>query len=385
MNKPDYKGGSIINLVSSIGRAFGYKSRYNSLKILPSSEIKMHDNVVLMVIDGLGYDFLKKNGGDKLFGNNIRGKITSVFPSSTTAAIPAFLTGDSSKQHGMIGWYSYLKEFGTIVIPLKYRAKIKNEVDLSELADIRNVFNIKPLFNKLKVKSYVIQPNEIINSAFSKVAGGKAKRIGYKSMNSYFKVMSKIIHSNKNKKYIYAYYSEHDSLSHKKGANSLEVLRHFSKLSKKINSFVKSLNGTNTMVIITADHGEIDIPASRRILMNDHPKLKEMLLMPLCGESRFAYCYVKNLRYRDFEKYVKSKMNHCCNIYKSKDLLKNNLFGLFEEHKSLRDRMGDFVIIMKDNYAIFDKLFYQDEQKYHLGEHRGLSSQELYVPLLVFK
>ncbi|MDO8563714.1 MAG: alkaline phosphatase family protein [Nanoarchaeota archaeon] len=385
MNKPDYNGGSIINLISSIGGAFEYKSKYKNLRILPSSEIKLYNNVVLMVIDGLGYDFLKKNGGEKLFGNNLRGKITSVFPSSTTAAIPTFLTGDSTKQHGMTGWHSYLKEFGTIAVPLRYRERIENGADLSKLADIRSIFNIQSIFDKLKTKSFIIQPIDIINSAFSKAAGGNTKRIGYSSMNTYFKAIAGTVNSSKNKKYIYAYYSEHDYLSHKKGADSKEVFRHFSKLTKKINSLVKSLEGTNTLVIITADHGEIDIPSSKRILMNDHPKLKEMLILPLCGESRFAYCYVKNSRYKDFERYVKSKMNYCCNIYKSNELLKNNLFGLFEENKNLKDRIGDFVIIMKDNYAIYDRLLYQDEKNYHIGEHGGLSSQELYVPLLIFK
>jgi len=54
MPLPNYKDGSIVNLMSSIGRALGHKSPYKPLKILDPKELKDSKNIVLMVIDALG-------------------------------------------------------------------------------------------------------------------------------------------------------------------------------------------------------------------------------------------------------------------------------------------------------------------------------------------
>tara|TARA_Y100000310_G_scaffold314015_1_gene362999 strand:- start:420 stop:752 length:333 start_codon:yes stop_codon:yes gene_type:complete len=88
---PNYKDGSILNLMSSIARAFGTKTKYNPLKLLSPKELKNSKNVVLIVIDGLGYDYLQKYGKNSILNKYVKGKITSVFPSATTAAIPVFL------------------------------------------------------------------------------------------------------------------------------------------------------------------------------------------------------------------------------------------------------------------------------------------------------
>ena len=384
MNKPDYQGGSILNLISTISRARGSRTKYSSLKILKPSEINDSKNIVLMLIDGLGYEFLMKNGKGTIFNENIKGKMTSVFPSSTSAAIPGIMTGSSPQEHGMNGWFMYMKEFNGTIIPLPYITKTSSQ-PLGKLTEIKNVFNINPITKKLKTKSYLIENNNILNSDFSNAASQKSKKVGFNKMEGYFRSIKKIIKSNNQKKYIYAYYSDHDSLCHKNGSDSKKVLNHFKKLNKRMISFVNSLKGTDTTLIITADHGIINTPKNKIINMKNHPKLKETLSMPLSGEHRFAYCYVKPSKERDFLKYVKTKLKKYCEVHKSEDLLKKNYFGLFTPHKNFIDRIGDYTLIMKDNYSLYDNPEYQKEKHYHIGEHGGLSKEELYVPLIVIK
>jgi len=61
------------------------------------------------------------------------------------------------------------------------------------------------------------------------------------------------------------------------------------------------ISGTNTTVIITADHGLIDIPSANVIFLEDHPELQDTLTLPLCGQSRTAYCYVHPAKAKKFE------------------------------------------------------------------------------------
>lgn len=77
--KLNYKNGSILNLVSSIGKALGAKMSYPPLRILNKNELKGYKKIVLMVIDGLGYEYLMKHGKNSIFNKYLKGKITYVF------------------------------------------------------------------------------------------------------------------------------------------------------------------------------------------------------------------------------------------------------------------------------------------------------------------
>ena len=88
---PDYHGGSLVNLMSSIATALGGSSPYPPLAALPPQAMAGARHLVLLVVDGLGFDYLSSRDG--ALRSHLRGRLTSVFPSTTASAIPTFLTG----------------------------------------------------------------------------------------------------------------------------------------------------------------------------------------------------------------------------------------------------------------------------------------------------
>jgi hypothetical protein len=50
----------------------------------------------------------------------------------------------------------------------------------------------------------------------------------------------------------------------------------------------------------------------------------------------------------------------------------------------LFDRIGDYVLIMKENYIIKDFVLGETE-KFHIGNHGGVSKEEMLVPLIVIE
>jgi hypothetical protein len=118
--------------------------------------------------------------------------------------------------------------------------------------------------------------------------------------------------------------------------------------------------------------------------MNDLPEINKMLEFPLCGEPRAAYCYVKK-NYRDtFKKIVEDKIGHAVKVFEREELISNDFFGLNEPFEKLDSRIGDFVLLCKDNYVIKDFLE-NEEVKFHAADHGGLSADEMFVPLIVFE
>ena len=87
---------------------------------------------------------------------------------------------------------------------------------------------------------------------------------------------------------------------------------------------------------------------------------------------------------RQFESYVKSEFNHVCKMYKSDDLIKKNYFGLFKPNEKLKERIGDYVLIMRDDYIMRDYVL-GEEQIIPIGNHGGTSREEMFVPLVVIE
>jgi len=104
----------------------------------------------------------------------------------------------------------------------------------------------------------------------------------------------------------------------------------------------------------------------------------------MCGESRLAYLYVKTGRAKEFEEFMRKKMSFCCDVIKSKDAIKQGWFGR-QTHHELKNRIGDYMMIMKEDYGIKDFMIDADIEDQHIGRHGGVSKEEVFVPLIIAK
>ena len=381
---PDYNN-CILNLMGSLARGLGGRTNYKPLSILTPDEIKKAKNVVLIIFDGLGYEYLMKYGKNSNLARHLRGKITSIFPAATTSCIPAFLTGSSTQEHGMPGWYTFLRETGTIAIPLTFMTRF-GDFSLAEKVEADKLFNLSPFSDKIKAKGYVLNPIEFYNSNFNVKCAGKSECIGYKGISDFFKKIEKIFKKKSNKrKFVYAYHPNPDSLIHEYGNEHKKVLREFKKIDREFSKFLKKLKNTGALVVVTADHGLITVPKNKWIDTHKIPKLKKFLRMPLCGEGRMAYAYIKPGMNKEFERFVKKKLRFCCELWKSEELVRKGFFGRGKIHPEFKNRIGDYALIMKDNYGIRDFMITSDVREQHLGRHGGTSKEEMFVPLIVVK
>jgi predicted AlkP superfamily pyrophosphatase or phosphodiesterase len=381
---PDYKGGSIANLMSSIASRFKTKMPYAQLRDLPSEELKSSKNIVLLVIDGLGYEYLK-NKPNSFMAENIRNKITSVFLPTTACAVTTFVTGVPPQQHGLTGWFMNLKEIGVVSTTLLFRARIGGQSFSERGVEMKNIIQEKSFFSKIKTNSFSVYPSSIINSDFTNTTTLESKKVEYEdsNMEDLVNKILKTVKSSKKEKYIFGYWMDMDTTNHESGVDSKKSEIHFKKIDRQIERLANKLKGTDTTLVITADHGAINTPDKKIIKLEAHPKLKECLSLPLCGEGRVAYCYVHPAKIKIFESYIKTKLKRYCKMYKAEDMIKKNFYGLFEPNKKLFDRIGDYVLIMKKDYSLMDNL--DGKRKFDAANHGGVSKEEIFVPLIVIR
>jgi len=382
-NKFNYQK-SILNLMSSVQASFGINSKYTELSILKGIDLNKTENVVLLIIDGLGYEYLVRKSKSKFLINNLKDRLSSVFLATTATNLTSFFTGLSPNEHLITGWRIYLREIGMASELLSFKTR-SGKIPLEKYGlKMKDFYKAESIFSRINKPSFVVYPESLADSCFSNIVTKGANVLTYKDLPEMFEQTRNAIFSSKKRKYIFSYWQGFDSICHKFGTATEEVRGHFQEIENGVKKFMDSVKDKNVSLIITADHGLIDYKKEDIIHLDDHPNLSKMLTVPLCGEARVAYCYVKSDQAKQFERYVKTYLKKYCWIKKSRDIIEEGWFGPYAGNDNIRDRIGDYVLIMKKNYVIQDSVL-SEPQMAHLFKacHSGISDDEMYVPLIV--
>lgn len=381
---PNYQGGSIINLMRTLGDASGAQTPlpYAPLRDLKVSLLDTAHNIVLLVIDGLGYDYLQRKGIGGTLHRHLHSRLTSVFPSTTASAVTAYLSGLTPQQHALTGWHMYFSELDAIaaVLPLKPRGA--GEFDAPPGALSRRLFGHAPFVDRIARRATFVSPQAIANSEFNLYHSGRAAVRSYKTPVELFGQIEAAIREAAEPAYVYAYYSELDTLAHIHGVGSDKLVAQFAALDEAFGAFLAAIAGSDTVVLACADHGFIDSPPERQIDLAQHPKLAETLARPLCGERRVVYCYVRPGQATRFEDYVAENFGHCMDAFPSRTLIEQGWFGPGEADPRLASRIGDYALVMREDWTLLD--WVEGEKRYRqIGVHGGVSADEMFVPLMV--
>jgi hypothetical protein len=338
--------------------------------------------VILLVIDGLGYDYLINHGVGSHLHSNLRSSLTTVGPSTTSAAIPTFLTGVAPQQHGFTGWFTWFRELGNILAILPYQPR-HGGCTLGQLDFNPGMLSgCESMFERIDTGKHVVVPERIAESEFNASFQDGARIWQFSGLSDFFAVVKSAVTSQSDRNYVYAYWPEFDGMAHSYGISSKQVGHHFAELDEAFGKFVQSLQGTESKIIVTADHGFVDIPANGVIQMEDHPELADTLVLPLCGEKRFSFCYVHPEKSERFQQYVESELSHVAELYRSSDLIEQGWYGLGDPHPELASRVGHYTLVMQPGYKIRDRVL-GEKPKRHIGVHGGVSPEEMVVPLVV--
>jgi len=178
----------------------------------------------------------------------------------------------------------------------------------------------------------------------------------------------------------YAYWPEFDALAHRHGVASAEARAHFERLDAMFGELLARLGGTDTIIVLTADHGFIDSPPEECVELPS--ELSSMLRFPLCGERRVAFCHVRDKA--AFIEKAKGFFKQCADVRPSIELWQEGWFGAGRAHPLFAERIGDVALVMQGRGTVKD--WVPGEPRHlHIGNHGGVSEDEMNIPLVVAK
>jgi hypothetical protein len=379
---PDYAGGSLVNLMASIVQARGGTPLHAPLRVLKGKDGEALEarNLVLLIIDGLGDNFLMRRGAGGELARRRRAAITSVFPSTTASAITTSYTGRSPLEHGLTGWYSYFGEAGCVAATLPFRSRGDNR-PLQERGFLpERAFTCASIFEAIPERSIVVTHKEIVDSVYNLRHCSGAERRAYETPEELVSQVEQAVKSGPERKFVYAYWPAYDSTSHRYGCESAQALAELAKIDAAFGALLARLSGTDALLLASADHGFVDVAPEE--CLEPPAAISARLRFPLCGERRVAYCHVHAIE--AFMEKAKEWLGERADVLPSRSLVEAGWFGPGAPHPRLAERIGDVTLVMRGRYTVKDWIP-GEPRHLHIGNHGGPSEDEMLIPLIMEK
>ena len=331
---------------------------------------KVRHSVVVLVV-GLGFENLRETPAYARFlTQNLNGSMRCEFPSTTATSIAGFATSVRSNQHGLIGYSAY------------DRSKKANVGLLTGWNSVDQALRFKrvPTVSELakEVKVFSIGPKAYEQTGFTALTMPGASYLTAEGLGERFERVEEVIRSAE-KTLSYVYVPELDQIAHKNGVTSDRWLHALEELDLIINRFSSKL-GNDVGVLITADHGVIDVLEENHVYLDDFDWYVKAV-ESTAGDPRCSFVYLADREdLLSLKAKLQSEFGHEAYICEPQELTAAGWLGVLE--RAHNDYFPDLYVIWESPKVSYDRRFAKPTHMKMIGQHGGISDCETRVPLI---
>ncbi|VXC16827.1 Type I phosphodiesterase / nucleotide pyrophosphatase [Microbacterium sp. 8M] len=332
-------------------------------------------SAVLVVMDGLGAIPLRAHAGHarRLAGAMAKKDVlSSVFPSTTAAALTSLLTGVDPGQHGLVGYE--VRDPGTGAIVNQLAGWEKAHVDPRQWQRTPTVFETAAAAGR---PAFAVGLAAYAGSGFSAATLRGAEFRAAKSAAERVALALTLADENEGA-LVYCYLPEADKAGHKHGMASPAWIAALEELDAAIPASMPEGVG----VLVTADHGMVDVPRTRHLVIEERSPLQEGVAA-IAGEPRMLHVYLEDpSRVDELAARWAAGVEGAADVLTRAQAVQGGLFGVAPTAEAL-SRIGDLVVPARGLWALYDGAADPRSQGM-VGQHGSVSPEELRVPLIRF-
>jgi predicted AlkP superfamily pyrophosphatase or phosphodiesterase len=399
---PAYGKQSITEIEPSIRKLFGVPTNRVSLPDHFFPEGK-YEQIILFVIDGLGWhDWMHHSLQfpfyEKLFTKGKIFPITSVFPSTTPAALTTIHTGFTPQEHGLLEWYTYFEEFQKVIMPMQFRATWDEDVNslLKEGGTVQNIYDQVSMYETLAaadIESGLFVFKQHLPSVYNEAISRGAQTYIYSDGPDLFRQLALSLTNSRGRNFYNVYWGEIDSAAHKHGPGSDHHLKAMKKFSDIIEQhFFTKLNNRkidDVLIMFTADHGQVKVHPENATYLEDLFNFEEYFqttkfgnyIVPT-GSPNDVFLHVKEDKVEHLLGLLRDKLANIAEVWDTSLAYKANLFGLNQPSPQFKKRAGNIMILPFPGHHVWFKQN-KTESINLKGLHGGLSDKEMIIPFAI--
>jgi hypothetical protein len=371
---PAYGERSLGDVVPAVARALGVswgeESGAGSVWALPAASA-----YVVFLVDGLGAELLRRHARAAPFLSSLLDRAgpaaaaTAGVPSTTSTSLASLGTALSPGTHGLVGFTSRVP--GT--------DRLLNALFWDKRVDPREWQPHPTAFARLHAAGAfvtIVNKREFAQSGLTLAAHRGAAYVGADRVGE--RIAAVIASAADRPSLTYVYDGDLDWTGHRYGVASSHWLQQLAMVDAEAEQLREELPPEVRLVVV-ADHGMVDCPADDRIDIDQHPQLRDGLVL-LGGEARFRHLYAAPGSVADLAAAWRETLGDRVSVLTREDAVARGWFGAADPR--VLPRLGDLVVACQGTFGVFSSADFSYEMSL-VGLHGSLTADEMNIPVLV--
>ena len=367
---PAFGGGSLADVLHAVLAGLGVPGEPAALDLPVSSR------VCVVLVDGLGWNALRARPDQapfltSLLGNTGSRSITSVFPTTTPIALTSFGTGLAPGEHGIVGLLLRLAENGQVVDTLALPA----QVDMRAMQPRPTAFE-RAVAAGVEVTR--IGPKHFDGAGLSEAGLRGGSYAAAESVGERVDATHTAVRRGE-RALAYVYLGTLDATGHRRGCTSAAWAHELTHIDRVVEQIADVLPAGSTL-IVTSDHGMVDVPFENRWDVADTPALSAGVEV-VAGDLRGVHVHARPGAAADVLAAWRATLSDGFWVLSRDEAIEAGLYGpVVADH--VYPRIGDVVALASNSSAVVDRRVMSPGLLALVGLHGSVTEDELVVPLL---
>ncbi len=333
-------------------------------------------SAIVVVVDGLGRGNLSARAGHARFLVSQMAKkdaARSVFPSTTATALTSLLTGVDAGLHGIVGYRARVP--GTLSAPNQLKGWETDGLDPLTWQRARPLLELESAAGR---SCFVVSKSIYAASGFTRAIQRGATFFGAATVEERLEIAAQLAADHEGS-LTYVYLPELDTIGHARGWESDEWVAGLERVDAALRRLDERLR-PGTGVVVTADHGMVDVPPHGHVLLRDGDALVDDVDL-VAGEPRLLQLYAAQGATDDVAARWRAAEGSRAWVMTRDEAVSAGLFGRTVDAEVL-PRIGDVLIAARGSVAYYDDRLTDKKAQRMVGQHGSLTDLERIVPLI---
>ncbi|HEV7812668.1 MAG TPA: alkaline phosphatase family protein [Leifsonia sp.] len=342
--------------------------------------LPMVAKAVVVLIDGLGVQALTARSGHARTLAPLVNRASTIgagFPTTTAAALATLTTGAAPGEHGLVG-YSVLDAANDRVVN-----QLSGWDDRLDPLSWQRVPTVFERATDDGIPSFVVATERYRSSGFTRAVLRGAEYRAAVSIADRMEAARDILNST-DRAIVYVYVPELDVAGHSHGCESPLWTQRLEEADEAVRMFAATLRRDEGL-LVTADHGVLDVPAHAHILFDRIAGLTDGIRFvagePRCLQLHFEPDVSAATRGATVQSWREAEGERSW-VLERHEAVEAGWFGAVDP--VVLPRIGDLIVAARKNIAYYDSRPSNQSGRNMIGQHGSLSRAETAIPLLRF-
>ena len=330
-------------------------------------------SICVLLIDGLGFHNLVDAAGHARFLNSQPAhKGYCYFPSTTSTSLTSFATGRPPNETSFLGYNIFDRVAG------KKMNLLSGWEDQESASAFQRLDTVSHLARNTSVSIDVVSQGTY---QFTGLTAATMPHATFHVANSIEERFDKAIEllATGEQRVVYLYIPELDQTAHHLGVKSKQWLDALEAVDALTRVFVSKLP-KHSGLVITSDHGVIDVAEHEKLYLDELLPEAEMLFVG--GDTRGLMIYLaEQSATREYLDLLEAELGDYCYIVTPEQVAEAGYLADLGDRPEI---VPDIWVIARKNVALYHRAFARPKSLYNIGHHGSISENELAIPIIRF-